>query len=53
MPPEAAVITVEPVVEAAAVARPCECGELLMVAIPGSDESQTTDVVIYCLLLFE
>jgi hypothetical protein len=53
MPPEAAVIMVEPVVEAAAVTRPCEAEELLMVAIPAFDESQTTAEVIYCLLLLE
>ncbi len=52
-PPEAAVMTVEPVVEAAAVTRPCEPGELPMVAIPGFEESQATEEVINNLLLFE
>lgn len=52
MPPDVAVMKVDPVVEAA-VTRPCKPGTLLMVAIPLSDESQLTDVVIYRLLLFE
>jgi hypothetical protein len=53
IPPEVAVIMVEPVVEADAVTRPCEPGELLMVAIPVSLESQATEEVIYNLLLLE
>jgi len=53
MPLEVAVIRTVPTVEAAAVTKPCEPGELLMVAIVLSDESQMTDEVIFCLLLFE
>jgi hypothetical protein len=52
MPTEVAVMTVEPVVEVA-VTSPCEPGELLMPAIPVSDEAQVTDVVIFRLLLLE
>jgi hypothetical protein len=53
MPLEVAVIRTVPMVEVVAVTRPCEPGSLLMVAIVISDESQTTDEVIFCLLLFE
>ena len=50
--PVVAVIMVVPVAEAA-VTRPCEPVALLMSAMPISDEAQVTDVVIFCLLLFE
>ena len=52
--PEVALIMVEPELMAGvAVASPCEPNVLLMDAIPASDESQTTDVVRFRLLLFE
>jgi hypothetical protein len=53
MPLEVAVITAVPMTAAAAVTRPCKPGELLMVAIPMSDESQTTVEVIFSLLPLE
>ncbi len=43
-------MTVEPVVVAAVIS-PCEPGMLLIVAIPGSEESQVTDAVTFRLLL--
>jgi hypothetical protein len=48
---EVAVIMVEPLVEVAAVTRPCEPMALLIVAIPVDDESQVTDAVRFRLLL--
>lgn len=45
IPPEAAVIVVEPLLKVA-VTRPAEPGTLLMVAIAESDELQNTDPVI-------
>lgn len=50
MPPDIALMTVEPVV-VAAVTSPCEPIVLLTSAIPGSDELQITDAVTFRLLL--
>ncbi len=44
IPPETALMTVEPVM-VIAVTSPCEPGVLLIVAIPGTDEFQVTDAV--------
>jgi hypothetical protein len=52
IPLEVAEIVVVPVF-VAAVTRPGESGELPMVAIPASDDSQTTVEVIFCLLPLE
>lgn len=52
IPPEVAVMMVEPVV-VVAVTRPCVPAVLPISAIPGSDEVQVTDDVIFTLLLFE
>ena len=51
MPPDAAVIVVEPAV--AAVAIPLDPAALLMVATAVTDEVQVTDVVRFCVLLSE
>ena len=50
IPPETALMTVEPVV-VAAVTSPCDPGVLLTSAIPGSDEAQVTDAVTFLLPL--